>query len=142
MLRSPCSIDRLLINTFVTFAYFGFWNVSLYVWGFGQRKFNPNGNPTLGRQLHNMFYSVCGVAQWTVWEVCFVYAYATGRLGYVSDADAFSCWQEGARTIAAILFVPLWRDFHFYFAHRFLVSMRLFLTVGVVGADVVDDDND
>lgn len=112
------------MNTFVTFAYFGFWNISLYVWGWGTRKFNPKKNPTLARQFHNLFYSACGVLQWTVWEVLFVYAYATGRLGYVSDAEAFSGTfsYATARTFAAVLFVPLWRDFHFYFAHRFLVS--------------------
>jgi len=113
-------VERLLVNSLVVFAYFGFWNVSLYVWRWGKRKFNPSKNPTLPRQLHNIFYSSLGVLQWTVWEVCFMYAYATGRLGYISDGTALSNRYECLRTVGAILFVPLWRDFHFYFAHRFL----------------------
>jgi sterol desaturase/sphingolipid hydroxylase (fatty acid hydroxylase superfamily) len=109
-----------MLNTFVVFAYFGFWNVAMYVWKWGTRKFNPKTNPTLPRFLHNMFYSFLGCVQWTVWECAFVYAYATGRLGYISDEQALSSWPEVLRTFAAILFVPLWRDFHFYFTHRFL----------------------
>jgi sterol desaturase/sphingolipid hydroxylase (fatty acid hydroxylase superfamily) len=115
---------RACVNTFVVFAYFGFWNLSLYSWGWGTRKFNSTKNPTASRQLHNMGYTLLGCLQWTVWEVCFVRAYATNRLPYVKDEKWMSGekfeYTELLKTCAWILFVPLWRDFHFYFAHRFL----------------------
>ena len=40
---------RFLVNLVITFGYFGFWNLSLYKWGWGQRKFNTTKNPTAGR---------------------------------------------------------------------------------------------
>lgn len=111
---------RLLVNMVVVYAYFGFWNVSLYVLGWGKRKFNADKNPTASRMFHNIWYSTLGVIQWTAWEVCFMHAYATGKLPYVSDAEVMSSPTEMAKFIGWCLFVPLWRDFHFYFAHRTL----------------------
>jgi len=118
---------RLAINFFVVFAYFGFWNLSLYKWGWGTRKFNTTKNPKASRMFHNMWYSFLGVVQWTVWEACFVYAYATGRLEFVPDSEMFHdgttkefSMVNTLKTVAWTLFVPAYRDFHFYFAHRLL----------------------
>merc|ERR1719231_561088 len=55
-----------------------------------KRKFNTTKNPTASRMFHNMWYSFWGVVQWTKWEACFITAYASGRLPYVSDEEAFS----------------------------------------------------
>jgi len=111
---------RFLVNFVITFGYFGFWNLSLYKWGWGKRKFNTTKNPTASRMFHNMWYSLWGVIQWTAWEACFVTAYASGRLPYVDDDEAFSTPLNILKMAAWTLFVPLWRDFHFYFAHRLL----------------------
>jgi len=51
--------------------------------------------------FHNIWYSTMGVVQWTAWEVCFMHAYATGKLPYVSDAEVMSSPIEMVRQLAA-----------------------------------------
>ena len=67
-----------------------------------------------------MFYTLLGVMQFTVWEAIFLYCYATDRLPYISDAEAFSSPWNIAWFCLAAFWVPLYRNVHFYFAHRFL----------------------
>ena len=45
-------------------------------------------------------YSTMGVVQWTAWEACFMHAYATGKLPYVSDAEVVSSPIELVRWLA------------------------------------------
>lgn len=45
-------------------------------------------------------------------------AYATGRLPYLTDEDAWSTWRGRANFVGMVVAVPLWRNLHFYFAHR------------------------
>ena len=54
-----------------------------------------------------------------VWECIYVYCCATNRIAYLSDAQAFngSKWNL-AMFIMSMFLVPLYREFHFYFAHR------------------------
>jgi len=113
-------IHRFAVNTLFTISYFGFWHVSLYHWGWGQRKFNPNGFPANARLLHNIWYLMLGVAQWTVWEGCIIHLFASGKMPHISDHDAFSTVSGAARLVAGFFLVPLFRDLHFYFAHRML----------------------
>merc|ERR1711871_468691 len=50
----------------------------------------------------------------------------------MSDAEAFGSIGGWARMAAYSCFVPLWRDFHFYFAHRFLHIRCLYKFVHVL----------
>jgi sterol desaturase/sphingolipid hydroxylase (fatty acid hydroxylase superfamily) len=119
-LLQPWLLYRLCVNWFVTFSYFGFWNIVLYIMGWAKRKFNPTNNPSRSTMFHNIWYSALGVIQWTLWEGGFIYAYSTGRLSYQKDGEIFESYGSMAKFALWCLFVPLWRDFHFYFAHRTL----------------------
>ena len=39
----------------------------------------------LSKIFHNMFYTLLGVVQFTVWEAIFVHCYATNRLPHLTD---------------------------------------------------------
>ena len=56
-------------------------------------------------------------------EAGFLFMYATGRLPYIADSEAFSSWSNAARMIGWSLGVPLFREVHFYAAHR-LIHVR------------------
>jgi len=111
---------RLMANSILTFGYVGFWHGTLYLLGWGQRPFNPDRKYRVSKVAHNVFYSYMGVLQWTLWEVVAMHCWATGRLPYISDAESFGTWWGFAAFVAAGFGVAIWRDFHFYFAHRFI----------------------
>jgi len=112
---------RLLINVAVTDLYCAAWYIPLYVMRLSKRKFNEhNDGPTSSRLFHNIWYTTCGAIQWTVWEAFFIRCYATGRIAYVSDAAYFSTTKSMVLFMCASYAVPLVREFHFYFCHRFL----------------------
>ena len=65
-----------------------------------------------------MWYSLLGVLQFTLWEALYVYCCATNRIPFMSDQEAASSpWNFLVFRLAAF-WVPLYREFHFYFAHR------------------------
>lgn len=111
---------RLLANVLITFGYVGFWHVTLYILGWGKRPFNPQRQYRRSKVVHNMFYNIFAVLQWTAWEAIFMHCYATGRLPYITDEESFGTWWGLALFVLSWFWVALWRDLHFYFAHRFL----------------------
>jgi sterol desaturase/sphingolipid hydroxylase (fatty acid hydroxylase superfamily) len=102
------------------FAYTAFWHVSLYWLGWGARPFIAGRAYSLDKVLHNMLWSASGVAIWVGVENVFAFLWATGRLAYMRDAEAWGSLAGTARFFAALALIPMWRDFHFYFAHRLL----------------------
>jgi hypothetical protein len=58
-----------------------------------------------------MFWTLSGVIIWTIFENIFCYLWATNRLIYNSNLTNF---------LLGLFGIPLWRSWHFYFAHRFL----------------------
>ena len=112
---------RLALNFAVAFAYYGFFFVALYVAKTAERKYRPNSTPTAGNMAHNLWYWTLGIVQWTFWEAVVVRLWATGAVPYATDADLLSGdYRALALNIAWVLLVPIWRDMHFYVAHRFL----------------------
>ena len=112
---------RASVNLAVVYAYFGFWHVSLYWLGAGRRPFKADRAPLrYGRLAHNLLYTTLGVLQWTGWEALVVRAYASGRLPYLRDDEAFGTLAGGLNLLLSFFWVPLWRSWHFYFAHRLL----------------------
>ena len=69
--------------------------------------------------LQNIWYWFLGLLQWTCWETCFVFLYASGRLPYLRDDQIFGGGYM-PRFVLLTLFVPVWRGAHFYFSHRLL----------------------
>lgn len=111
-------------NALLMLIVFGFYHLSLYVWKWqgNAGKYHPQG---MGRQAKkykfkdqvkdNMFYSlVSGVPIWTAWEVIYFWAAGNGLTPLI---------QWGSNPVwfgILFLLIPLWRDTHFYFVHRFL----------------------
>ena len=113
-------MKRLAVNTLITLGYTGFWHVSLYWLGMGKRPFKPDRTWRWSKILHNLWYNALGIAQWTGFEVLFMNAYATGRLPYLDDAAAVRSAVGLLNLVFSFFWVPVWRTFHFYFAHRLL----------------------
>ena len=100
--------------------------VACSVAGWAKRKFKPQATPSRWRMVHNIWYTTLGILQWTAFEVIFMRLWATGRLPYIADAEALATPGNIARMVLWTLFVPAWRDFHFYFAHRFIHIRALY----------------
>mmetsp|Transcript_50061 Transcript_50061/g.116836 ORF Transcript_50061/g.116836 Transcript_50061/m.116836 type:complete len:451 (+) Transcript_50061:117-1469(+) len=113
-------LPRLWINFAIAFAYYGFYYFALYVQGWAKRKFAPERFPTAGNMAHNLYYWSLGVIQWALLECVVMRLWATGKVPYVDAATIFAspsllCWN-----VFWVLAMPLWRDLHFYVAHRFI----------------------
>merc|ERR1719461_1540424 len=67
-----------------------------------------------------MWYTFLGVFQMTVWEAIYMHCCATKRISYMSDEEAFSSKWGTTMFIFAAFWVPIFRELHFYFAHRFI----------------------
>ena len=103
----------------LTFGYAGVWHVGVLL--FSRRPFIAGRPYNAAKTLHNVFWSFWGVLVWVAFENLFCYLWATRRLAFVSDRDSLGGSAAGAlRFAAALLGVPAWRAFHFYFSHRFL----------------------
>lgn len=118
--------NRAIINVGVMMGYFGFWSLSMNAFWFGSRKFNPEKQTTLPRMFHNIWYCTLGALQWTLWEAIFVHCYATGKLDYIPDNAAFATRGNAIRMVVYTMAVPLYREAHFYFTHRFIHFRALY----------------
>ena len=144
-------LSRFYLNYCVALAYYGYFYAQLYVAGAAARKYQPGVVPTAGNMAHNLWYvlysrrtSVCGlvlllthrsllylllstrywslaIVQWTFWEAAMVRLWASGAIGFATDAQLLG---GDLRLLGLnafwVLFLPVWRDIHFYIAHRFL----------------------
>ena len=111
----PISIEffkqRFPIWFSTVFGYTGFWHITLHILNFAKRPYIANRTYNFNKIFHNMFWTLSGVIIWTIFENIFCYLLATNRLIYNSNPINF---------IIALFCVPLWRSWHFYFAHRLL----------------------
>lgn len=113
-------IYRCAVNTFIMLTYFGFWSLTLYSLGYGKRKFNQEHVASPSRMFHNVWYCVLGAIQLGLWEALFMHCYATGKLDYIKNEEAFATPENAFRMVFFTLAIPLYRSVHFYFAHRFI----------------------
>ena len=79
---------RFLVNLAITFGFFGFWHVVLYVLGWSERPFMPNRRYKVDKVAHNMWYTLLGVVQYTVWEAIYVHCCATRKIPFMTDDQA------------------------------------------------------
>ena len=119
---------RLPLWLGVWLGYTLWWHATLHWFGFAERPFVAAREYRPGRVAHNLVWSVSGVVIWTGFENVFAYLWATGRLAYV-DETAWSSRRGALHFCAALLLVPLWRDVHFFFAHRMLHFNALYAQV-------------
>ena len=112
--------ERLPIWFITVFGYTAFWHVSLHIFKLASRSFIKNRPYNVNKLLHNMFWTFSGVVIWTIFENIFCYLWATDRLSYISDFVSFNTNEGKIKFALALMGVPVWRSWHFYFAHRLL----------------------
>jgi sterol desaturase/sphingolipid hydroxylase (fatty acid hydroxylase superfamily) len=113
-------LQRFPIWFATTFGYTAYWHVTLYWLNWASRPLIKNRSFKWQKIIHNLSYSLSGVAIWVGFENVFAYLWATNRLPYLSDAEAFSSFSGFFNFALGLVLIPLWRDVHFYFAHRLL----------------------
>lgn len=113
-------VPRFIFWLFIQFSYVGFWHVSLYGLDWAKRPFIQNRPYNFEKVAHNIFWNISACFIWASLENLFVYLWSTGRIDYISDTESFSSSIGILRFIIVLNLVPVWRTFHFYFAHRFL----------------------
>eukprot|EP01064_Diplonema_japonicum_P022584 TRINITY_DN3255_c0_g2_i1.p1 TRINITY_DN3255_c0_g2~~TRINITY_DN3255_c0_g2_i1.p1 ORF type:complete len:478 (+),score=130.19 TRINITY_DN3255_c0_g2_i1:48-1481(+) len=122
---------RCGVNTLVIYLYFGWWHfVSHFL---SRRKYAPHSYPSLATMVQNVWYTTLGALQWSAWEMAYYHLLAEGRVPYDTDEEAWFSWwttmgynNDNSTTalttflwnVMWVLAIPLYRDFHFYFAHR------------------------
>jgi sterol desaturase/sphingolipid hydroxylase (fatty acid hydroxylase superfamily) len=122
--------NRLQLWIPLVMGYNSFWHVSLYLFGLGSRPFIKNREYNWNKVIHNITWTTSGIVIWTLFENVMCYLWATGRLPYISDSLSLGGSVSGTLGFfLAILGIPLWRSFHFYFAHRFLHFTDLYRQV-------------
>ena len=77
---------RFCVNFMLVFGYYGFWHIVLDVLGWSERPFHPRRQVRVTKVVHNMWYTLLGVAQFTGWEAVFLHCYSTKRLPFLSQA--------------------------------------------------------
>ena len=102
----------------MSFANFGFWHSVLYLLHWSNRPFQSGRKYRVGKVVHNMWYSLLGVLQFTVWEALYLHCCATKRIPFLSDQEAALSLANFANFCLAAFWVPIYRKLHFYFSHR------------------------
>ena len=122
-------VSRLPLWLTTTLGYFSFWHIALYFLNLAKRPYIAERTYNIDKVAHNVFWTTSGIVIWTAVENVFCYLWATGRLHYINDAASFGTYSGMLSFITAMMTVPLWRSFHFYFAHRFLHFTPLYQQV-------------
>jgi sterol desaturase/sphingolipid hydroxylase (fatty acid hydroxylase superfamily) len=105
-------MERFPLWFALVFGYDTFWHLACYAFNLANRPFAKNRVYNFDKVAHNTFWTLSGVAIWTLFENIMCYLWATQKLAYASDSFL---------TVGiALMAVPVWRSVHFYFAHRFL----------------------
>lgn len=112
-----------LRNAIVMILFTGAFHLWLMRWKKQgrQKKYNGNwmseNNKTFlfnDQVKDNVFWSMVGVLFWSAYECGLWWCYANGWLPYI-DFQSNPVW-----FVAAMLLVPFWRNFHFYWIHRLI----------------------
>ena len=53
-------ILRFFVNFGITFGFFGFWHVVLYILNWSERPFQSNRRYKISKVIHNMWYTFLG----------------------------------------------------------------------------------
>jgi len=76
--------------------------------------------PSPANMAHDLYYWSLGVLQFTAWECVMMRLWASGAVPFSSNAEVLASPRLLALNVLWVLLVPIWRDIHFYAAHRFI----------------------
>jgi sterol desaturase/sphingolipid hydroxylase (fatty acid hydroxylase superfamily) len=136
-------LQRLVVNVIMVGMYYGFWHVALYLWHWGKQPFLSQRRVyRTTKVIHNMWYTMLGTLQWTLTETAILYiTYIKPRYYLIQQQQQLepnvcsdhhhasnnnmlllssSHYVDMMLLILFVLAVPIFRDVHFYVAHRFL----------------------
>ncbi len=108
-------------NLCIGWLLYGGWHWILYVSplkaNLEGKKFNKvdqyrKGTSNLSRE---MFYTTQGLAIGATYEVLMMHLWGTGRVPYATDF-----WSTPLSSVLWVLFVGYWREFHFFWIHRWM----------------------
>lgn len=113
-------------NFLVECILYGGWHWFLYSSPFVAKlsavKFDPkNQYSNDGRSLlfHEVVFTTLGFFQSSLYQIIMMHLWATGKLPFYTRFWDYPVW-----SIAQLLLVTYWREFHFYWVHRFLHPWR------------------
>lgn len=117
-------LTMFIRNQLLIWFVCGAWHLVLYNFKLQgtKQKYDPRwqnkGNTKFlfkNQVFDNIFWTcVSAVPFWTAYEVLFMWAYANGKIPYLE-------WSMNPVWFVAWFFlIPVWRELHFYWVHRFL----------------------
>eukprot|EP00941_MAST-03F_sp_MAST-3F-sp1_P003229 g3229.t1 len=113
-------LTRFIYNYVIAFTYYGFFHYGLYWADWGKRKYIEGSYPTAGNMMHNLWYWSLGIGQWTMWEFFMTRIWKSGSVSFVTNEQMLQNNALLAYNVLWILIIPIYRDLHFYIAHRFI----------------------
>jgi len=119
-------MPRLWFNLALGFGYYMIFAFPLYFLEAGKRKYAAGSYPTIGNRLHNLWYWALGVLQWTLWEAVMIRIWASGLVDFATAEQLYSSPLLLGYNVVFVFLVPIWRDIHFYAAHRFVHIRALY----------------
>ena len=131
--RAGWVLRVLFRNVALMWLLYGGWHYILYDSplhaNMEGKKFNKidQYRPGTTNKSREMFYTSQGLLIGAIFECLMMHLWGTGRVPYVADF-----WASPVSSIGWVLFVGYWRDFHFFWIHRWMVRPALtFLTVSL-----------
>eukprot|EP00051_Salpingoeca_urceolata_P019976 m.295707 g.295707 ORF g.295707 m.295707 type:complete len:319 (-) comp19516_c1_seq8:2234-3190(-) len=107
----------LLRNIVVCGGLYGFWHWFLYenqMERVKHLKFNPRF-PSQTQHTRDRWWSLSGLTISSGFEVAMMYLWASGAVPFYT-----TFWSRPLWSVAHLLVVSYWRDFHFYVVHRMM----------------------
>lgn len=117
---------RFAVHFGVSLLYYGYFFLGCYVWRLSTRKFKPGSWPTPSNMMHNLFFWTLGMLQVAAYDAIMIRLWATRAVDMVTNQEVAENAYEAVKLAVTIALVPLWRDFHFYAAHRFIHVRALY----------------
>ena len=128
-LQLDWALEITLRNLVIVTLFYGAFHLWLYRWrGQGRKaKYSGNWMATNDKRFlfrdqvyDNVFWSLIGTLIWSLYEIGLWWGYANNVLPYTDNPVWLVLW---------MLLMPFWRNFHFYWIHRFIHWKPLYKTV-------------
>ena len=112
----------ILRDQIATNFFYGGWHYILFDSSLSPKmkklKFNPQ-YPKQSQWSHDRFWTLNGTVICSFFELFMIYIYCRYNTSLLLHSS-FILTQNGISIILWLLFIPYWRDFHFYWIHRMM----------------------